>query len=132
MEATLLLCDFCEVVNGKLYIMGAGWDRVLNGTQVNIALAVVITVPWEQTNQQHTIAFSMVDEDGEPVLSDDEPVATLAKLEVGRPPGTSPGSTIAVPLSVRWPTLSLSAGRYVVVVDIDGTSAATRTIEVAT
>lgn len=129
MEVTLLLCDFAEVLNGKIYIMGAGWDRVMGGMPINAALAILIQVPWEQTNQRHSIAMRLVTEDGAPVVVNDEPVVGGGEFEIGRPPGSTPGATSAVPLASRFPTVVFAPGRYRVEIEIDGSVEATRSIQ---
>jgi Family of unknown function (DUF6941) len=54
----LILADRAEVLNGKLYMMGGGWDR-LNvgdfGKQQTIGIAVGLQIPWHATNQQHQL-----------------------------------------------------------------------------
>src|SRR6266496_1346948 len=112
MEATLLLCDWAEEVNGKLYIMGAGWSRVVASRPVSIALGVLLFIPWDQANRPHNIEISLLTEDGEPVEIDGERVAVPGKMEVGRPPGTRPGSRLEAPLALRFPALQLPPGAY--------------------
>ncbi len=92
MRVKLLLCDAAQAVNGKMYILGAGWN--LTGPQPSpSALAVQIDVPWDQANHQHKIVFRLVTEDAEPVLGPtpqgDKPVQIEAEFEVGRLPWPS-------------------------------------------
>ena len=59
MEVTLLLCDFAEAVNGKLYVMGGGWNILFApGQPVTMSVAAVIAVPWDRTNQQHELSLA--------------------------------------------------------------------------
>ena len=52
MDVTLLLCDFAEAVNGKLYVMGGGWNILFApGQPVTMSVAAVLAVPWDRTNQ---------------------------------------------------------------------------------
>ena len=51
----LILADEAEVVNGKLYMMGGGWDRLTAQSLPwgqHMAIAVAIRVPWMDTNRQ--------------------------------------------------------------------------------
>ncbi len=49
----MLLCDAAQQVGGKLYILGAGWSQVrrTEGRLTDIALAIILTVPWDMANQ---------------------------------------------------------------------------------
>lgn len=121
MRATLLLCDFAEEINGKLYIMGGGWSRVLKTRPLTLFLAVKLYVPWDQTNRQHTIAARLLLEDGDAFFVDDEhPVETKGQWEVGRPVGTRPGSEIDAAFVMGFQNLDLPDGRYYLVLEIDG------------
>lgn len=45
----MLLCDAADSVNGKLYILGAGWSQLLFPDRpANMSLAIKIAVPWDQ------------------------------------------------------------------------------------
>lgn len=124
MRATVLLCDWAEEINGKLYIMGAGWSRVFKIQPVTITMAVKIYVPWDQANRKHTIAARLLTEDGKTQVSgegdDMPPVEIRGELEVGRPPGIRPGSDIDAPVVLRFQNLDLDEGRYLFVLEIDG------------
>jgi hypothetical protein len=70
----MLLCDAAEEANGKLYILGAGWTHVLRPDQpINMALAIVLHVPWELADQRHGLEVSLLKEDGQPALLGDNP-----------------------------------------------------------
>jgi hypothetical protein len=131
MEAQVILCDWAEVVNNKLYIMGAGWDRAPAGTPFPLAVALLIMVPWTETNKKHVAQISMVTTDGSPALpalppgapeamrAQLQPVQGSFQFEVGRPPGATEGTAIIVPLSLRIPAIVLDAKRYVFQLTID-------------
>jgi hypothetical protein len=89
--STFLLADHAEAVNGKLYVVGGAWNRIaassFPATHNHVSVAAVIHVPWEVTNQSHTIELRLVDSDGGPVIP--EPVH--GSFEAGRPPGMRPG-----------------------------------------
>ena len=108
----LILADGAEVVNGKLYVLGGGWDRITAGElpwPQHMAIAVAIRVPWMDTNRQTPIEIELADGDG----------ASLAKAQggfvVGRPPQATPGqplrSQIVLNMNVAFPKL----GTYSVV-----------------
>jgi hypothetical protein len=62
----LLLADRAEAINGKLYLMGGGWDRLWVGdfgqTQT-ISFAVGIVVPWSATHGEYRLTIIMTDDD---------------------------------------------------------------------
>jgi len=63
----LLLADRAEMVNGKLYAMGAAWDRVgvADFTKpIPLSIATAVLVPWSATNRQHQLILTIRDADG--------------------------------------------------------------------
>lgn len=69
MDAKVLLCDFAEVSGGKLFITGAGISLVASSStqapfQVNICLAVLVSIPWTETDSQHLLTIELVSEAG--------------------------------------------------------------------
>lgn len=62
----LILADHAEAVNGKLYLMGGGWDRVIVpdfSQPVVMSFALGVLVPWHATNVRHTIQLAIEDLD---------------------------------------------------------------------
>lgn len=106
----LILADRAEAVNGKLYMMGGGWDAVGvpgPGQPTVFHAALAILVPWNATNVEHTCAIQVVDEDGSALISLSFTVVT------GRPPGLPEGASqrvmVALPLTVAFPRQGLYA-----------------------
>jgi hypothetical protein len=109
----MLLCDAAVEANGKLYILGAGWTHVLTpGQPINMALAIVLHVPWDQAGQQHQLEVSLLNEDGQPALGDN-PVKVQGFVEVQRAPGTKPGSELNAGAALTFSGIALPAGGYV-------------------
>jgi hypothetical protein len=112
LKATLLLADYAQVADGKLNVIGAGWN--LAGPQaVAYALAVLLEVPWHQTNEKHRLHLALVDADGQPVPTPlvgggMGPLTVDGEFEVGRPPGTKPGTALNFPLAVNLPAQPLA------------------------
>ncbi len=93
----LLTADFAEVVQGKVYIMGAGWDKFAPPAYpavMRIGLAAGIRVPYLESNVPHHLSVTLRSGDGEDLFRID------GDLETGRPPG-SRGESILVPLAVN-------------------------------
>ena len=94
MKATLMLADWAQALNGKLYIMGGGWS-ITGPDPAPSALAIKLEVPWDETNRQHTIRLALIDDDAQPVIptGGDKPLDLDAfvsrKRWASRPPTAS-------------------------------------------
>jgi hypothetical protein len=93
------LADSAEVVQGKIYALGAGWNTIYvrNFPAIHRRLAVASTVhvPFTATNTSHKFELKLVTEDGvdHPIGmradSDGKPVPVRAmggEFTLGRPP----------------------------------------------
>ena len=117
----LLLADRVEVLNGKIYMMGGGWNRryIADITApVDISMVIGVLVPWNLTNQPHSVLISLEDEDGTALSP--QPTVTL---NVGRPPDATQGQTFRATarLTARWTLPRL--GAYSVVIMLNGVEA---------
>lgn len=81
----MLLADAAQVAEGKLYIMGGGWE-VCGPEPTPMALAVKVEIPPSQARRKHTWSLVLVDASGEPVLltADGEKSAVVIHGEFGR------------------------------------------------
>lgn len=115
MKAVMLLCDYAEELNGKLYIMGGGWSRNHTPKQpTNMALAIKLIVPWNEANRPYDLTVRLMDENHEVVPNPEgNNIGVQGKIEVGRPPGLKPGSNLDLALAVRFDGLVLEPGTYV-------------------
>ena len=66
MKATILLCDAAQATDGKLNMLGAGWN-VIGPQPAPFAIALLIDVPWDETGRSHYFELTLVDADGRPV-----------------------------------------------------------------
>jgi hypothetical protein len=126
MKVTLMLADFAQAVNGKLYIMGGGWS-ITGPMPCASALAIKVEVPWNETNHKHNLKLELMDADYHPVLvptpAGNAPLVISGDFEVGRPPGLIPGSPIDMPFAFNIPPVPLAPGqRYIWKLTIDGTT----------
>jgi hypothetical protein len=67
-----LLADAVQAVQGKLYVLGGGWD-ILHVTRFpvrhpSLAIALRLKVPWTSTGQQLRVGVELQDADGGPLL----------------------------------------------------------------
>lgn len=125
MRATMLLADFAQAVEGKLYIVGGGWNVM--GIVSPSAVAIHIHVLWTETNAQHSWRLELIDSDDQPVVIPgplgEQPIVIDGAFEVGRPPGVALGSEQGVSLAINLGPLALvPGGRYVWRLSIDQNS----------
>jgi hypothetical protein len=120
LDATIILCDAAEEINGKLYILGGGWTHLLRPNQpANVALAMMIRVPLDEADKQHKLEVSLLREDGEPVRLGDNPFKVEGAFEVGAPTGMKPGRELIAPVALQF-GLTLPPGDYVWELRING------------
>jgi hypothetical protein len=114
-RAHVLLCDYADVPpNNKLYISGAGISRVPVGFPTS--LAILIYIPWDQTNTAMDYSLHLESADGSRQLhtasGEARNIEIGGQIEVGRPTGAPPGVPLEVPRAIRVPPLDLAPGRY--------------------
>lgn len=107
----LILADGAEVVNGKLYMLGGGWDRITVGSLPwgqHMAIALAIRVPWMDTNRQTPIEIELTDGDG----------TSLTKAQggfvVGRPAQATPGQPLRTQIVLNMNVEFQKLGTYTV------------------
>jgi hypothetical protein len=114
----ILLTDHSEAVNGKLYMVGGGWN-VLRFPELpqqwNFGIALGIDVGWDETNRPHDLSIKIEDPDGVQ-LGD----ALEGNFETGRPPGMPPGQDQRLVMSVGTTASFSAAGPHAAVVQVNG------------
>jgi hypothetical protein len=113
----LIVADFAQIVGGKLYLQGGGWNMLTVNRELpvkqTLGIAASFLVPWDETNQRHRIEIDVMTEDGR----------SLAKVEsevqVGRPAEHPPGQPIRAQLAGNM-VLELNEGNYAIVGRIEG------------
>jgi hypothetical protein len=114
----LILADYAEIIGGKLYLMGGGWDVLTVNTGFplarSIGLATAFSVPWNETNQRHNVEIEFLTEDGQSIGK------VGAQLEVGRPAGIKAGQQQRFQIAANVPLNLTNLGTYVVVTRIEG------------
>ncbi len=85
----LIIADAAQVVGGKLYLLGGGYDRVTLPKEPpaphSMSVAVAFRVPWNDTNIKHDFELEILDGDGHQIVN------AKGQFEVGRAPGIAPG-----------------------------------------
>jgi Family of unknown function (DUF6941) len=119
----LILADAAQVVGGKLYLMGGGWDNLTVNAPFPIdqrfAIALGIKVAWSNTNQRHTFEVEIISEDKET----EEPKTLMkagGQFEMGRPPGIMPGQDQRFQIALDGALKIENPGPKTIIVRIEG------------
>ncbi len=116
-----LLADAVQVVQGKLYVLGGGWDTLFvpgfPARFPSLGVGLRIRVPWSWADQVVVIGVDLQEEDGARVLP--SPPLTQG-LKVTRPDGLPEGSDLGVARSFTFNNITFpKAGGYSFVISID-------------
>ncbi|HEY2053091.1 MAG TPA: hypothetical protein VGH14_04045 [Solirubrobacterales bacterium] len=114
----LMLTDYSEAVNGKLYLTGGGWN-VLRLPELphewSFHIGLGIDVAWHETNNPHELSVTIQDPDGNE-LGD----GLTANFETGRPPGMPQGQEQRLVMSIAATATFTAAGPHAAVVEVNG------------
>ena len=114
-KVTMMLADAAQVADGKLNVLGAGWN-LTGPAPAPFAIGLIFEVPWQETNRPHTYRFELVDIDGNPVIplggNPEQPLVLEEGFEVGRPPGVRPGAYLPVPRAINFSPIPLPPDSY--------------------
>jgi hypothetical protein len=114
----LIIADAAQVVGGKLYLLGGGYDRVTlpKGPPAphSMAVAVAFRVPWTETNMKHDFDVEILDGDGHKIFGGS------GQFEVGRAHGIAPGQDqrTQLAMNIGWQVENL--GTYEAVARVVG------------
>jgi hypothetical protein len=110
----LILTDYAEALNGKLYALGAGWS-VLRFPELpqewRFTIGLGIDVGWDETNQRQTLDVVIQDPDGAELGED-----LSMQIEAGRPPGLPPGQEQRMVVAFNVGATFEAAGPHAVVI----------------
>jgi hypothetical protein len=116
-----LIADYAEVVNGKLYLMGGGWDTT-HAAQVpatiRLAVAVGVRIDWGETNVEFPVLIAVEDDDGH------EFVRIQGAVSTARPANSVPGSAQLAQIAANIPLTLPAFGGYRVHIGVGGNDAA--------
>ena len=120
-----LLADAVQVVHGKLYLLGGGWDSLFvadfPARYPSIGVGLRVRVPWSWTDRVLVIGVDLQDEDGQRIL----PTKPLKQgVRVARPEGIPEGTDVGVARSFTFNNLTIPAeGAYSFVVSLNDETA---------
>ncbi|MDQ1532154.1 MAG: hypothetical protein QOE37_2302 [Microbacteriaceae bacterium] len=144
MDVDAFLADYAQVHVGKLFVSGGGINLLTPPTPgppyvVHFALAMTVMIPWQATNERHSLKISLIDTDGEqiqliepaPDTSDEDRGKIVAQFNAGRSPIMQPGED--TPLPIAFPFLGLPLphpGSYRLIIELDDVEKAKKTFRV--
>jgi hypothetical protein len=110
----MLLADAAQVAEGKLNILGGGWD-VCGPGPTPMAVAVILEVPPSQARRKHTWSIVLVDQDGKPALLPAEGQKSTVALhgEIQRiqsPKSVPPDRPVSLRFAINIAPLPLEPG----------------------
>jgi len=147
MQVDMMLADFAEVHQNKLFITGAGINLVVVPPTApyvaNLGVGLTVAVPWTATNQNHRLRIALVDSDEQVVpvfqpppgvdVPEEDRGAILANFNVGRSAIMETGEDALFPMAFQFPNLQMPhPGSYKITVEIDGTEVAAARFRVLT
>jgi hypothetical protein len=112
-DATLLLCDFAQVAEGKLYIAGGGWSYT---NRLHGYVAFLLRIPWDYVQRSIVGSLTLVDDAGaeveNPSGSSGEPIRVAFDLKVAPNVKADRGVPLDAPMAIPLPSIDLPEGRY--------------------
>lgn len=100
-----MLCDGAEECNGKLFVLGGGWDQLRGRgfplTHHQLAIAIRLSVPWNDANCPQRFRIESLDEDGNDIL----PQPLEGTFNVGRPATVGVGDDLSIVLAINMVNL---------------------------
>lgn len=108
LNTSIMLCDSVQVVSGKLYILGGGWERT-NPMNPNVGLAITIWVDWEERDKEHAFTIELQNEAGEPAATrgSEKPLRIEGEFMVKAKPDHPKGMPLSSKHAINLQRLSL-------------------------
>ncbi len=125
----IILADAAEVVNGKLYLLGGGWDHLVVNEgfpkQHHCGIAVSFRVPWSATNTRHQFGVEVTGAPGNSSV-----MQAGGNFEVSRPAAIQAGQTQRFQIAINSLLPFQRPGSYAIIVRIDGEEVGRSTFDV--
>lgn len=116
-----LLADGAQSVDGKLYVLGGGWNVLTtegpDSVVPMVSLAVHFVVPWHETNRPLAFELQLEDPDGNHLLG----TPLMFEIDVGRPATLPAGTEQAAPMALNLTNVAFQrAGSYAFTLSLEG------------
>lgn len=112
-----ILADKAEAINGKLYLMGGGFQTVAMAQipgPASFDVGIGVSQDYHETSDNHVVSLTLEDADNAVILG---PVTF--PFATGRPPGFPPGDELRWICAVQGPFPIPAEGNYQVRVQVD-------------
>jgi hypothetical protein len=119
-KVTLMLCDFVQIAEGKLFINGGGWSIA---NRLRGYMAGTLEFPIDYAQRKVRGRFLLFTADGAPVeavTAPGEQVKIAFEMELAPRQGLPRGMPLDGPFAAPLPDRDLPVGRYEWVLVIDG------------
>ncbi len=111
MDAKIILAEHARVSEGKLDILGGGWNVASPIPRIN-ALGLLLEVPWAELGVEHSVEIALLDGNDAPVLDlDGQPIRIDGRFTAEKPPGVLLGKAATMPLALTIPPLTLQPSK---------------------
>jgi hypothetical protein len=128
-EIDVVLCNHAETAENRLYVAGGGVNLYFVPPSVphviTVGLGCVLHVPYLETNANHQLRVTLIDQDAERVSpwspkADLPPVVSQQSFNIGRPPIIEVGDEQTVAMALNFPNLPLqNTGLYEFEITVD-------------
>jgi hypothetical protein len=144
MDLDVILCNHAEAAENKLFLTGGGINMCFVAPTpphiITIGLGIIVHVPWQLTNQPHTLSINLRDADSNPIVPwapegtpDPPPVQLKAPFNVGRPPFMPAGDDQTIAVATNFQNLPLrEIGIYSFEIELDGSEVGHQSFRVLT
>jgi hypothetical protein len=93
----VMVADAAQVVGGKLYVLGGGWNQYRAASfpvPMSVSIVTSVLVESAETEKPVVVTLTIADEDGIPVVP-----AMHAQVQVGRAEGSRPPYRLMLPIN---------------------------------
>lgn len=121
----LILADHVEALNGKLYMMGGGWDTMtIQNLELPAPLSVAcgVVVPYNETDEDHRLSLAVRTPDGPDIAPPLE-----ITFRTGRAPTLQRGANTHIPFAIRAQFVFPGPGEFAIVASLDDRADGART-----
>ena len=113
MKVTFLLGDYVRSAEGRLDVLGAGW-QLTGPAPSSFGIGILFEARPGEFGQRHDIVLELVDEDGQlvPIPGGEDPLLKVeGEIEIIPPPGHPPALPVSVPLGFNAANVPLPPAR---------------------
>lgn len=108
-----MLADQATAENGKLFILGGGWDRLSGGGPFEFTVAALAEVASSSGSVDVSGQLQIMNPNGDIVVdAEGKPISIPVKIQGSSPQDSNSSGWIQFPLVFRFVNLALAHGNY--------------------